>query len=313
MKNLKPISCRPVRNDWLKALYTHNLVEVSERTGLFTDKLYLYKALSANIKSGLHLYHPHTMGLREFFNKHALLTAEQELAPLEKIEIALRSEFPTEAVLKPTTVINTGGEKGLYLFSTNAILKALHSKQPELMQTLFATKPHYAELIDKVASGEEFLLQENIGTLAGYPLIEKAKHYEEIRIHTYEDDVIKGASFSRWSMNEIKNSQKFYWAQDFVQDFLNQLPKEFLAGQAWGLDLLVFDNGTIRILEINTNRGVPGQWTGFLSRPQLMGAYTRIIEKKKNVRFRGLSGILLRHDLGNITKHLKKKYIEGIR
>jgi hypothetical protein len=269
--------------------------------------------LQLALEEKLTQFHPHTVGLIQFMRKYDLGTSAATLAPIEKIEAALRKEFSTEAILKPTTVINTGGETGLYLFSTKSILEAFEKREQSLMTALERQAPFKSELIDRVASGEEFLLQENIASIAGYEVLDKAKQHQEVRIHTYEDQVIRGGSFSRWSVNEIKNQDMFYWAQDFVQEFLNTLPKDFLVGQAWGLDLLVFENKVIRILEINTNRGEKGQWTGFLSRPQVMGAYTRMIEQKKDVRFAGFSGFLLRNNFGNITKHLKKKYIEGIR
>lgn len=310
---MKYIHCRPVRNSWLKALYQHGLIEASEKTRLLADKLYLYKVLSESMGTDLQKYHPKTLGLQEFIQKHQLWTPQQGFAPGEKIKTALQIEFATDVILKPAAVINTGGEEGLYLFSTQALLRAFTDQHPDLTKACARTSPYAPPLLGIAASGEEFILQEHIAGIAGMALVDKTKHYEEIRIHTYEDQVLRGASFSRWAENEIKHSKKFYWAQDFVQDFLNHLPKEFLQGQVWGLDLLAFDNGTLRILEINTNRGEKGQWTGFLSRPHLMGAYTRMIESKKNVRFAGLSGVLLRNNYGNITKHLKKKYIEGIR
>lgn len=309
---MKLIQCRPVRNTWLKALYENNLVEASERTRLFADKLYFYRELHSLMGEALLQYHPKTMGLREFILKHNLVNADG-VADTSCIQAALKLEFSNEVILKPTAVINTSGENGLYLFSTESLLKAFADKNPELLQAALRSEPYVAPLLQTMASGEEFLLQEHLASIAGVTVVEKTKHYEEIRIHTYEDEVLRGASFSRWVDNEIKDARHFYWAQDFVQDFLMQLPPEFLHGQAWGLDLFVFENKVIRILEINTNRGTPGQWTGFLSRPELMGAYTRVIEKKKKVRFAGLSGFMLRKNLGNITKHLKKKYIEGIR
>ncbi|AFY02368.1 hypothetical protein [Bdellovibrio bacteriovorus] len=309
---MKHIHCRPVRNRWLKALYENNLVEASTRTRLYADKLYLYQELEKTLGPKLHLYHPKTWGLKAFLAKYDL-TSPDSLQDTARIEQALLQEFPTNVILKPAAVINTAGETGLYLFSRESILQAFEDQNKDLVQACLRETVYVSSLLGILAGGEEFILQEHIAALAGYPVVTKTRHYQEVRIHTFENEVLKGASYSRWQKNEIKNSQDFYRAQDFVQEFLNQLPAELLKGQAWGLDLLIFENGTVRILEINTNRGAQGQWTGFLSRPELMGAYTRLIEKKKGVRFAGLSGIMLRLNLGNITKHLKKKYIEGIR
>lgn len=306
---MKHIQCRPVRNTWLKALYENNLIEASTRTKLFADKLYLYQELEKALGAKLPMYHPKTMGLKAFFAKHNL-TADSDLNQIERV---LRQEFPSNVILKPAAVINTAGESGLYLFSREALLNAFAEKNKDLLQACARQTPYISPLLETLASGEEFILQEHIAALAGFPVVTKTRHYQEVRIHTFENEVLKGASYSRWQANEIKDRQDFHRAQDFVQQFLNLLPAELVNGQAWGLDLLIFENGFVRILEINTNRGSQGQWTGFLSRPELMGAYTRMIEKKKNVRFTGLSGILLRNNLGNITKHLKKKYIEGIR
>lgn len=303
------IRCRPVRNAWLEALYQHNIIEASERTRSYADKLFFYSELYDLLGAELLSFHPKTMGLQAFALKYGL----RANSPLHEWEAALQQEFQGEIILKPVAVMNTAGEQELYLFSKESFLKSLAQKNEQLTSALERTSPFVPPLLQAVASGEEFLLQDHIASLAGKPIIEKTKHYQEIRVHTFEDQVIIGGSYSRWLDNEINQEEYFYWAQDFVQSFLNKLPHEFLKGQAWALDILVFDNKVMRILEANTNRGKRGQWSGFLSRPELMGAYTRYIEKTKSIRFRGFSGFLLRHNFANLTKNFKKKYIEGIR
>lgn len=303
------IKCRPVRNAWLEALYQNKVLEASEKTRAYADKLYFYNTLYAHLGEALHTYHPKSRGLKKFALDHGLSCDSST----EQWEAALKKEFHSDVILKPVAVMNTAGEEGLYLFSRQSILKEIENKNSRLMTALQRSFDYCPPLIETIASGEEFLLQEHIASLAGLPVIEKSKHYQEIRIHTFEGHVLIGGSYSRWLDNEISKEQYFLWAQNFVQDFLDQLPKDFLQGQAWALDVLVFENRTMRILEANTNRGKPGQWSGFLSRPELLGVYTRYIEKHKAVRFKGLAGFLLRHNLANFTKNFKKRYIEGIR
>lgn len=303
------IPCRPVRNAWLKAVYEYGIIKADQETQLLADKLYFYKKLAAYAPDDISQFHPYTMGLAEWCHKHQL---DLEKTTRENIESALKNSFPKGAILKPSTVINSGGEVGLYIFKNEQIVNELYQRNPNLMTAIAQAGHWISPLLNTLASGEEFILQENIATLAGYQEFEKSKMLQEIRIHTYEGQVLRGASYSRWASNEIKNERHFYLAQDYVQDFLDILPNEFLKNQAWGLDILVFDNGFMRILEINTNRGQRSQWSGFLSRPELIGAYTRAFEQSKQLRFSGIGGFLLRNNLGNVTKHWKKKYIEGI-
>ena len=101
-------------------------------------------------------------------------------------------------------------------------------------------------------------------------------------------------------------------AGEFTQAMLDKLPNGFVKSQAWGLDVAVLDNGVLRIIDINCNRGKTGQWSGYMSRPNVLGAYTRHIEANLPVHFAGLSGFLLRNDAGNVYKYFKKRYVEGI-
>jgi hypothetical protein len=101
-------------------------------------------------------------------------------------------------------------------------------------------------------------------------------------------------------------------SEEFLNEMLRKVPLSFFKAHAWGVDIFVFENGAMKIIDINTNRGEAGQWSGFMSRPQTLGAYARHVEQKEHIRFAGLNGFILRHNMGNFFKNLKKVYIEGI-
>jgi hypothetical protein len=172
--------------------------------------------------------------------------------------------------------------------------------------------PFTSEMLHKVVSGEFMILQENIITAAGIKKPLETKDFMEVRLHTYEGHVLPGATYNRWKEADGKKNTEAMRAEaeTFLQEFLDQLPKEFLAQQAWSVDIAVLDNGVKRIIEFNTNRGLAGHWSGFMSRPDVLGAYTRYFEAHENVRFAGFGGVLLRNNKANFFKFLRKKYIE---
>jgi hypothetical protein len=308
--SLRKISVPTTRNAWLEKLYDDGVLVASEESRNLSDKLYAARRLKEFLGESFTEYHPQTFGLKELALKYDLIN-ENQLAALPVIQEAFRKEFPLGFIIKPCAVINTGGEtEGNYFFE-NDIWNDLSSEGP-LAKSLLRKNDYVSKLLKVPVSGEEYIIQENISTRAGYAPA-KAKTYAEVRVHTYEDKAIQWGLFSRWAVSPVEQNEKFLMAETLVQKMLDQIPKDYLRGFAWGLDVMVFDNGYARIVDINTNRGQRGQWSGYLSRPPLMGAYTRAIEKQRQVRFAGLSGVILRNNYGNYWKYKKKYYLEGIR
>jgi hypothetical protein len=301
------IQTRATRNAWLKAVYANELVRHDQETLKLADKLYSARKFAALLGDAHLGFFPKTLGLREFCEQENLSQASSP----QQWRKALEKEFPKDVIIKPCAVINTGGETPGYFFGIDAVLAAL---QKDSNVRLACDRPahFHSPLLNQIVSGEEFILQENVPVAAGYPS-KHSKSYSEIRIHTYENQVLRNAMFSRWAVTPVEGDQKFYIARDLVEKFLALLPEDFARKHAWSLDVFVFDNGYARIIDLNTNRGQALQWSGYLARPELLGAYTRLFEKKKSVRFAGWQGLVLRANWGNYFKYLKKYYVEGIR
>jgi hypothetical protein len=308
--NLRKISVPTTRNAWLEKLYDDGILVANEESRNLSDKLYAARRLQEFLGDSFTEYHPKTLGLKELALKYNLVNCPV-LAPMTEIQKAFRTEFPQGFIVKPCAVINTGGEtEGNYFFEDD-IWAAFLTEAP-LAKAVLQKNDYVSKLLKTIVSGEEYIVQENISTKAGYSAA-KAKTYAEVRVHTYEGKAVYGGLFSRWAVSPVEQEDKFFIAESLVQKMLNQIPADYLRGFAWGLDVMVFDNGYARIVDINTNRGQRSQWSGYLSRPPLMGAYTRTIEKQRHVRFAGLNGVLLRNNLGNYWKYKKKYYLEGIR
>lgn len=123
---------------------------------------------------------------------------------------------------------------------------------------------------------------------------------DEFRVHTFGDRVVEGATFSRWDL--FWNDDLFREVEAGVQDFLRQGDRQFWQGHAWGLDVIRTSPGTVRIIDLNNNRGEARQWSGDLSIPDVLGAYVRHLERYHQVFFEGDAGVQLRTDQANHEK-----------
>ncbi len=309
------ISSEITRNDWLKNIYKVGLIEASELQRDLGDKLFMYKMLKEILtQEKAEIFHPKTMGIKELFIKNNLIDKNHQLIKdIAKIKAAIKKEFPKGWIVKPASNINS---QGLFYFKNSKFFKDL--LDPKVGSQIYSSKqfttPFFSKALNSVGTGEAYIFQENVILAAGYQKIRQAKEFIEIRVHTLEDKVIQGGAYSRWKeIDEKVNPKDIKRASDFVQQFLNSLPKKFLAKMAFGIDVAVLDNGALRLIEINTNRGrYNKQWSGYIARPKILGAYTRHIEKHYPIRISGLSGFIFRNNLGSLHKYFKKRYIEGI-
>lgn len=309
----KAIDTEATRNAWLKKLYSLGVVEASELTKMTSDKLLMAKMIEVYAGEKSYRFHPKTIGLKYFLQKADLLAADKSIkATKEEIQAAIMKEFPMGYIVKPAAGINSQGKGSGFYFSNKKFLRDLLKEDSPLYQKEEYYKPYYTDLLKTVASGEKLILQENVILAAGYKKVLKAKEFVEVRVHTLANKVIPFGSYARWKETNDRTSQKTLDdASKFTQDFLNSLPKSFTNKMAWGIDVAALDNGALRILDINTNRGREKQWSGYMSRPGVLGAYTRYIEDRHNVRFAGVSGFFLRNNVANYPKYLYKKYVEG--
>lgn len=280
------IKTRPTRNAWLESLYEAGLVKADENTRRLGDKLYFIQQVYSFLGLETWDYFVESKNLSD------LVFLDGQMLPPAQISEHIRSFFPEGFVIKPKDGINSWGRSPGFYFEEKSFLDDLQS--------------------ERVPPIEQLMIQTNCGPLLGTAAVTGSQQLSEVRIHTYENYVIDGGQYHRWAESPVKDSTHFRRAQILTQNLLQKLPTHFLENQAWSLDILVGANQA-RIVDVNTNRGLRGHWSGFLSRPRLIGAYSRHFEKHKGVRFVGFAGLLLRTNLASYHKYLKKTYIEGIR
>lgn len=314
------IHTRPTRVDWLKGLYRAGLLSANHEDCLLADKLYFGQLIEKHLGDEAYQFYPKTRGLKSFSKK--LLS----LDPIA-LKTELSQEFPSGWIVKPNAEINSGGESLGFYFNNDKFLNdfkfavsdlgsaeaaTFKKANIQLIQSALFEDNWISKDLDQFTTGERLIIQTDLGSeLAGIQS-SKSREWQEVRVHTYGSDVIPNASYHRWAVNPIKSKLFFKWAESHVQTLLNKLPQEYLKGRAWSLDVVVFDKDKAKILDVNTNRGRQGHWSGFLDRPRLLKAYTVYFQKNSYCRFDGFSGFLFRMGIANTHKYLKRRYIERI-
>lgn len=301
------------RNAWLKAVYDAGVVEASEFTRLLTDKLVMSKVLEKYMGKEGFFYHPKSMGVKYFLAKHDLVDDQGNLtASQAEVLAALAAEFPHGSIVKRAVGMNSAGKKHFY-FRMEDFVSDLFDPEAGIYASAMFHAPYRPEMIGgRPASGELLMIQENVVQAAGIKKPLKTKEFVEVRLHTYEDRVVKDITFNRWKEHDsfVKEEVRDK-AEIFVGNMLSALGKKITAQQAWSIDVAALDNGVMRLIEVNVNRGQIKQWSGMTSRPAVLGAYTRHLEKYHNIRFAGLAGWLFRNNLANYRAFIKKRYITG--
>lgn len=302
------LNISPSRNALLKALYEHHLVDSGVATELMTDKLLVAKLLEFYLGEKAFIWHPKTVGLKDFLLKHQLLTSQGQLKPQRDLyAAALKKEFPYGNIVKPATGMNSEGKSKGFYFKMDKFIDELLAEGSDLFSAEELKSPFVSPLTQKVASGEKLILQENVITAAGITRPLKTKEFIEIRVHTFGQQVVTGATSARWKELDGKvTKEHLKQVEEFVQQMLDQLPTNFVGQQAWGMDVAVMDNGVMRLIEINNNRGKAHHWSGFLSRPSVLKAYANHLEQSRHIHINGLSGALFRLGLANYPSYIEK-------
>ncbi len=288
------------KGQWLAAIYNRNLIEASEQTKLLSDKLLMSKLIERALGDKASRFVPKTLGLKEFLDQHKLVNKLGKIkATGEQIEQALFKEFPAGFVIRPAVgVAPNETPKGLFA-DTDAFVSELVAGKFEGYQPDHFWNPVKSHILDTVASGEAVVLQDDIILRADAHKQLHAKSFREVRIHTYEHQVVADAVPIRWVQKAKVQEGEINAAEALVSEFLKSLPPRLVSRQAWGVDVAVFDNGDMVINDIVTNRGRRIQWSSYLEQPRVLGAYTRHFEKHANVHFEGLRGMIVRNNLGN--------------
>ena len=322
------INCRlgliASKTNWLKAIYENQLVEASWATALLSDKLILDRVLRSLLgsdwsnASGLR-----TLGLVEFLIKHQLIDSRgrwrasrssQDLG--ERLDEALAKEFPNGFVVRPAVGVSKA-ETTLGLFATSDdFIQDILKASTDLYRPEHLKRPRRSLALDHIASGELYVLQEQPRP-ANWTAANQKARWREVRVHTYEGQVIAGTVVRPWTSSDRPDDREVAAAESFVRQFLLQLPSRVLARQAWSVDVWVrvdhdepsggrdssgrslVGAAEVRLFEVITNRGRPGAWSQYLEQPRVLAAYTRHFEQHANVQFSGLGVSLFRLSLGN--------------
>lgn len=294
---------RAKRNDLTKILYSKKIIEASAESYKYQDKLIIYKILKHYIgKNLLDRFHPVTMGLKEFLSEQGLLDSKGVVrANRELIGEALKKKFPSGFIIKPTIGFASDG-KSFFKDMSEVVELLADSERSELYDPDQYLNSFVHAKGKTSVSGEKFIIQGLLHGIEGLSDASPVGSMNEYRVHSFYDQVVEGATLSRWKLSADQNAVARI--NKYTQDFLNLLPKKFLNRQAWAFDVFEAPNGELTIIEINTNRGEETNWSGFLKNPKVLGGYIRHLEQKYGWRFEGFSGWRLRNDLANLQPAL---------
>jgi hypothetical protein len=323
------------KSQWLQAVYSKQLVDASNSTGLLSDKLLFYEVAKRELGPAVvDRYVVRTVGLRDFLVSEGLVDADGRLiADGDKIDSSLFKIFQSGFVARPAVGV-ASRETGRGLFKeSDEFVTELIKPDSFLYRPDHRKRPVRSTMLDEIASGEAIVLQEDLlsqgriasvaGAKAGVqvgaasptkpglvakltgrippppkPLGARAP-WREVRVHTYESRVVTDANPNFWVREGRATKQEIAAAQKFVAEFLGLLPQTLLSRQALSFDVLVLESGELKIVDLVTNRGRKVGWSGYLDQPRVIGAYARHFEQYAGVRFSGLSGYMIRKNAGN--------------
>lgn len=300
----KKLEIKAKRNPFRDLLYKYGVIEAGERTLFMTDKLYMSRILEHYLGKKFSKFHLKTIGLKEFLSRHKLVDKNGKItAKRDQLKKLLELEFSNGVIAKPAIGMSSNG-KGFYS-DLDEIVDSVMSSDGALYSPEYMKRPYHWSMVKRFTSGEEFILQEKIdlGSVVGEK--NDLAQLNEYRVHTFYDKVVEGGTETRWSSKRSKVMNQI--VNDYVQEFLDSLPKQLTYRQGWALDVIVLPNNSFKIIEINTNRGFPGNWSGYSFDSRNLGAYVRHIEKHFKWYFKGVSGFLLRNNLGNLRPYIRNE------
>ncbi|MGE0632654.1 MAG: hypothetical protein AB7O96_09615 [Pseudobdellovibrionaceae bacterium] len=284
---------RSTRNEWMKAIYENGLVTCTEYSKKLSNKLFCAIEMEKHLGPCYENFFPKTLELKSLVKKYNWLNKANRIEKTKsQISEDLKKEFPLGYIVKPAVGHSSGGREAFnFYLSEDNFLRDFFEKTATLV-------------------GQALIFQDHLIKMANGAAPEKPRSSPELRIHSYENKVVSGASIARWRWSRLSKKQ-IQQAETKVEDLLRLLPTEILVKQAFSFDVLLLPN-LVRIVDINTNQGLPHQWSGYMTRPRFLKAYTLHFEKYAGVEFTGLSSLVVKLGFGNFMKLLKKRHIEGI-
>lgn len=307
------LDASPTKSDWLDTIYDKNIVSASDYSAFLSDKLLMTSVFERTLGgSTAQQYLPKTLGLRQFLERHQFVDRKGKLlVDGDQIDSALHKEFPTGFFVRPAVGITPfESERGMFRTPEQLIVELLKGKTP-IYDPAHFWQPIKSHILGEVASGEAVVLQENLIVSAELKGRLKRKTATLVRVHTYEQKIIPSSVPRRWVQSDADDKlsdASIREAQNFAQQFLDQLPEELTRRQAWSLEVAAFDNGTFRIANILTNRGKRIAWSSYLDQPRILKAYTDYFESEADLQFEGVGGRILRWGLANYFTYWKLRF-----
>ncbi len=299
------------RRDFFNYLYGEGLVRYGEVELLLADKLIFTEYLKKSLGVRFSDYHMKGEGLKSFLQEQGLLDSSGRVLRDEaRLRHVFKKEFPNGFVIKPLLVANSAA--GGMITKIDVLVRRLLDDSSSLYHRNEGTVPSEVTSAwageTKVASGERYLIQEKVGLSALDVSKEQAfQKVNEYRVHTFDRHVVPDATVARWYGNGRAREMKA--VDDFISRFLREMPAEFSRHRAFSFDVF-YSEGQMKIIELNSNFGRPGSWSGFTSEPSILGAYVRFFESQYGWQFQGhRHRRMLREDLGNMKVYLKNELI----
>lgn len=304
--SLQPVSVRlpawSSKAQWLQTVYSKQLVDASNATGLLSDKLLFYEVTKRELgEAVVDRFIVKTMGLRDFLVTEGLVDAAGRLASDgDKIDASLFKVFKSGFVARPAVGV-AARETGRGLFKeSDEFVAELLKPDTFLYRPDHRKRPVRSTMLGEIASGEAIVLQEDLLSQGrSGNVTSKRAPWREVRVHTFESRVLADAIPNFWVRDGQATKDEVTSAQKFVAEFLSLLPQTLLSRQALSFDVLVLESGEMKIVDLVTNRGRKTAWSGYLDQPRVIGAYARHFEQYAGVRFTGFGGYLIRKNAGN--------------
>ncbi len=311
-RGLRPqtISLRARKAEFLNFLYKSEILRADELSMLLTDKLLIYKVMEYFLGDRATVYHPRALGLNEFLASRNLVDHVGGIHVSEStLTRALEEAFPEGFVIKPVIGLSSGG-KNIY-FDAKEVVRDLLAQNTNLYKPTDFLSPYISPVYSVPLSGEKFMLMGLIKDTAAGSKDTTYGNDNEFRTHSFYKNVVPGTTQTRWYTPDAPN--KVARVEKFVQEFLDSMPSGFTLRSAYSFDVFIGANGRLQLIEINTNNGRPGGWSGFLRLPHVLGAHTRFLRERYGITIEGTAGFMFYNDLANAVSHLKHDIPEWIK
>ncbi len=297
----REIEIKATRNALTKGVfYKEGIVEISDYSLFLTDKLIAAKVLEHYLGDDFSKYHMKTVGLKEFLDRNGIVDQSgRVIRSRAAIKEILKIEFPHGFIAKPPVGYDSNGKS--FFSDLDEVADFIVKGDNELYEQSEYRSPFKADFARRFTSGEKFIFQAKLDGAMGVSTDRAAGSFDEYRVHSLYNKVVEGATLNRW---DGKNSKEdILRVNAFVQEMLDKLPASMSNRQGWSFDVFKLPNGELKVIEINTNRGLLANWSDWLRHPYVLGAYVRHLETHYRWKFKGFSGWLLRHNLGGLKRY----------